>query len=204
MHPCDEKGVFLPLGMLPIPPLPKSNEDWLLFGSRAGFELAELLYKRAGLSQSNVDQLLNIWSATLAPHDDEPPIIGHRDLHVQIDGIDFGFIPWESSTIKYQGHRPENSAAPSWMDQEYKLWYHDPRKAIHNILTNQDFNTVLNYIPYRDTCDGKRHYCDFMSGDWGWNQCVRNIGWVHTTFTYHFFRISSHQTHTCMDVCLFR
>jgi len=164
--------MFLLPGTPPIPPPPKSNEDWSPFNSRAGFELAELLYKKAELSQPNVDQLLSIWSATLAPHRNEPPITSYHDLHAQIDGIDLGFTPWKSWTARYQGRRPENSAAPSWMDEGYQLWYRDPRKVVHNILTNPDFSTTLDYIPYRDFCNGKHRYCDFMSGDWGWNQCV--------------------------------
>ena len=58
------------------------------------------------------------------------------------------------------------------MDEEYHLWYRDPRKVVHNILSNPDFNTTLDYTPYREFRDGKRQYCNFMSGDWAWNQCV--------------------------------
>lgn len=161
--------------MLPTLPPTKSNEDWSPFSSRAGFELAELLYKKAELSQPNVDQLLSIWSATLAPHGAEPPITSYRDLHAQIDAIDLGFVPWKSSTVRYQGPRPENSATFSWMDQDYQLWYRDPRKVVRNILTNPEFNAALDYIPYCDFRDGKRRYGDFMSGDWGWNQSVRDV-----------------------------
>lgn len=187
--------MFLLPGVPPIPPLQKSNEDWSPFDSRAGFELAELLYKKAELSQTNIDHLLNIWSATLAPHNDEPPIASFRDLHAQIDSIDLGVTSWRSSTIKYQGRRPENSAAPQWMDDEYKLWYRDPRKVIHNILSNPDFGTSLDYIPYRDFRNGKRSYCDFMSGDWSWKQCVRlSQGSTQHLLTRPFLRIPSQWT----------
>ena len=141
-RPCDKDGTFLLPGTPPILPRPKSKEDWTPFHSRAGFELAELLYKKAEMSQPNIDQLLNIWSATLAPHEDEPPIANFQDLHAQIDAIDLGFTPWKSSAVQYQGRRPENSVAPQWMDEEYRLWYRDPRKVIRNILGNSDFSTV--------------------------------------------------------------
>ena len=160
--------------MPPVPPPPRSVEDWSPFNSRAGFELAEFLYKEE-LSQPKVDKLLNIWAATLAPHNDEPPISNYRDLHTQIDSIDLGFVPWKAWTARYQGQRPVDSAAPSWMDEEYRLWYRDPRKVVHNILANPDFATAIDYAPYRDFREGKRSYCDFMSGDWSWNQCVRAI-----------------------------
>ena len=58
------------------------------------------------------------------------------------------------------------------MDEDYQLWYRDLRKVVHNILTNLDFNTTLNYSAYCDLQDGKRRYCNFMSSNWAWDQCV--------------------------------
>ena len=58
------------------------------------------------------------------------------------------------------------------MDEDYQLWYRDPRKVVHNILANLDFNATLDYSAYRDLQDGKRRYCNFMSGNWAWDQCV--------------------------------
>ena len=55
------------------------------------------------------------------------------------------------------------------MDEEYHLWYHDLKKVVHDILSNLDFNTTLDYAPHQKFCGG---YCDFMSGNWAWNQCV--------------------------------
>ena len=100
--------------------LGSNNEDWALFSSHAGFELTELLYKEE-LSTSKIDQPFSLWSASLAPYNTKPPISNHCDLHAQIDSIDLDFIPWKSWTAQYQGHRPVNSAAPSWMDEDYQL-----------------------------------------------------------------------------------
>jgi hypothetical protein len=152
--------------------LPKSKDDWSPFESRAGFELADLLFKKAELSQRNIDHLLSIWSATLAPHGDVPPITDYNDLYAQIDSIDLGPLPWKLWTGGYQGRRPENSASPRWMDEQYQLWFRDPRKIVHGILANPDFKTNIDHAPYRDFRDRKHRYCDFMSGDWAWNQCV--------------------------------
>ena len=79
--PCDRYGNFLPPETPPTPPLPKSNDDWTPFTSQEGFKLAEILYLKAHLLQSIIDQLLDVWSATLIPHDDLPPITSHQDLH---------------------------------------------------------------------------------------------------------------------------
>ena len=171
-RPCNNDGTFLPPDAPPAqPPPPRSNEDWAPFSSRAGFELAELLYKEE-LSTSKIDQLLSLWSTSLAPYDAKPPISDHHDLHTQINSIDLNFIPWKSWTAQYQGRQPVNSAVPSWMDEDYQLWYRDPRKVIHNILKNPDFSTRVDYVPYHDFQGGKCRYCDFMSGNWCWNCCV--------------------------------
>ena len=116
---CDNNETFLPPDAPPTqPPPPRSDEDWAPFGSRAGFELAELLYKEE-LSTSKIDQLLSLWSTSLAPYNTDPPISDHHDLHAQIDSIDLNFVPWKSWTARYQGHWPVNSATPSWMDEDY-------------------------------------------------------------------------------------
>ena len=205
-HPCDKNGAFLAPETPPIPPPPRSNNDWTLFRSRVGFELAEFLYKEE-LSKPKIDHLLSLWSATLAPHGAKPPVSDYRDLHAQIDGIDLGFTSWKSWMARYQGRQPTNSAAFSWMDEEYRLWYCDPREVIHNILGNPDFSAAIDYTPYRDFRDGKRHYCDFMSSDWSWNQCVRIIlrhNLEKDSFTDIFPRSSSRRIHEHMGARLFR
>lgn len=158
--------------MAPAPAPPQSKEDWTPFESRAGFELAEVLYLKAHLSQSIINNLLDLWSATLVPHHDVPPITDHQDLHSQIDAIKLGNIPWRSYTAQYQWLRPENGAVPEWMRKKYQIWYRDPRQVIHHILANPEFLSGIDYAPHRDFRDGERRYSDFMSGDWAWEQCV--------------------------------
>ena len=58
------------------------------------------------------------------------------------------------------------------MTTEYQVWYRDPRKVIHNMFANPDLVDCFDYVPYRDFMGDKRRYCDFMSGDWAWKQCV--------------------------------
>ena len=66
--------------------------------------LADLLFKKAELSQSNTNQLLSLWSATLVPHTEVPLIIDHYNLHAHIDSIELGSVPWESWMGQDQGH----------------------------------------------------------------------------------------------------
>jgi hypothetical protein len=161
--------------MPPTPPPPKSGDDWTPFTSRVGFELAEILYTKAPLSNNTIDKLLSLWSATLVPHDDAAPIVDHDDLHSTIDAIKLGNIPWQTYTAKYNGLRPEDGPTPEWMTAEYQLCYRDPRKVIHRILANPDLADGIDYVPYRDFKDGKREYSDFMSGNWAWKQCVSEL-----------------------------
>ena len=170
--PCDRHSSFLPPGMPPTLPPPKPNDDWTPFMSREGFELAEILYLKAHLSQKIINQLLDVWSATLIPHDDLPPIANHQDLHAQIDAIRLGTLPWRLYTARYQWLRPESGPVPEWMTTEYQLWYRDPRQVIHHILANPEFASDIDYAPHRDFQDEERQYRDFMSGDWAWDQCV--------------------------------
>jgi len=76
---------------------------------------------------------------------------------------------------RYNGLHPENTPTPEWMATEYQLWYCDPRKVIHGILKNPELINSIDYVPYRDFVNGKQRYCDFMSGDWAWDQCVSEL-----------------------------
>jgi hypothetical protein len=40
-------------------------------------------------------------------------------------------VPWESFIIDYKGLRPSNpSSQPQWMDDEYNVYFKDPRVLI--------------------------------------------------------------------------
>lgn len=173
--PCYPDGEFLPPETPPAPLPLKSDDDWMPFTSRAGFELAEVLYAKASLSNDTIDKLLSLWSATLVPHNDQAPILDHHDLHSTIDAIELGNVPWQTYTANYNGLRPENGPTPEWMTAKYQLYYRDPRKVIRRILENPDLADGIDYVPYRDFKDNKRQYCDFMSADWAWKQCVSEL-----------------------------
>lgn len=170
--PCDYRGHFLPPGAPPVLLPPKPNDDWTPFTSREGFELANILYLRAHLSHSIIDDLLDIWSATLVPHDDLPPITSHQDLHAQIDAIKLGNVPWKLYTAQYQWLRPNDGPIPEWMGTKYQIWYCDPIEIVHHLLANPEFISGVDYAPHKDFQGEEWRYHDFMSGDWAWEQCV--------------------------------
>ncbi|KAG1849361.1 hypothetical protein C8R48DRAFT_750259 [Suillus tomentosus] len=109
-------------------------------------------------------------AATLAKHHDTPPFADHKDLHNVIDATQLGDVPWQCFSAQYTGERPE--VAPPWMDDEFEVWYRDPRAMAHNIIANPDYKDEIDYVPYReyDASDATRRWKDFMSGDWAWKQ----------------------------------
>ena len=79
-----------------------------------------------------------------------------------IDSTPIGDAPWKNFRVRYTGNRPLGDP-PSWMNQTYDVWYHDPRAVIKNILLNADFDGEIDYVPYHDFLeDDSRRYKDFM------------------------------------------
>lgn len=174
--PCDEQGAFLPPD---TPPKPKvaSPDDWSPFNNRVEFELADLLYRRNQMPQAQMNNLFNIWSACMvAAHkdltEDSAPFSNVKDFLATIDDIKVGNAPWQSFVCGHSGDIPEGS--PSWMKAEYEFWYRDPLAVIENMLKNPDFCGEFDFVPYKEyNQHGVRRYCDFLSGDWSFEQAVR-------------------------------
>ncbi|KAI6006144.1 hypothetical protein EDC04DRAFT_2871755 [Pisolithus marmoratus] len=58
------------------------------------------------------------------------------------------------------------------MQAQFDVWFHCPLETVHNMLSNPDFTSEMDYRPYHeyDSKSGKHHFQDFMSGDWAWDQ----------------------------------
>ncbi|KAG1875828.1 hypothetical protein F4604DRAFT_1880739 [Suillus subluteus] len=109
-------------------------------------------------------------AATLARHHDTPPFADHKDLHNVIDATQLGDVPWQCFSAQYSGEWPK--VVPPWMDDEFEVWFRDPRAMAHNILANPAYKDEIDYVPFReyDALDDTRRWKDFMSGDWAWQQ----------------------------------
>ena len=124
------------------------------------------------MSAGDIDTLLELWAATLIDSDTAPPFTNHRDLYKTIDKASIGNVPWQSFHMHYQGEVPVNEP-PSWMVSNFDIWYRNPHNVIKNMLGNVDFNNEMDAAPFREyDMDGERHYQNFMSGNWAWNQAV--------------------------------
>ena len=170
--PCDSKGNFL-LEEAPVPPWDRPpTDDFSPFKNRAEFELADLIYRKDQMSASSINDLLQIWAATL-PEDQDPPFINQKNLYDVIDAIEVGDTPWNSFSVSFNGEIPEGDKTP-WKHAQYDVWYRDPRLILHNQLANTDFATEIDFAAKEvtDESDTQR-YTDFMSGNWAWRHSVR-------------------------------
>ncbi|KAG1782102.1 hypothetical protein EV702DRAFT_1177148 [Suillus placidus] len=171
-QPCDANGLFLPPGTPPLPLTEQLPDDWSPFRNRTEFETAEFLYSRAQMSTPNINTLLDLWAASLLKHGDMPPFADHKDLYKTIDNIPIGGINWQSFKIQYSGEKLDIPDVPSWMNQQFDVWYRDPCEVARNILANPNYVNDFDYRPFCEYSVSKDEHCyqDFMSGDWAWQQ----------------------------------
>lgn len=155
------------------PPPVRENDptDWGTFDSKTQFETGDFLFRKAQMSGSDIDTLMNLWSDSGVTS----PFQNHKDLYDRIDSSTVGDAPWTDITITYNGDLPEgNAEAPEWMTQEYQAWFRDPVQILRNMVSNPDFRDEFDYTPYQEYDNqGKHRYKDLMSGDWAWRQAVR-------------------------------
>lgn len=128
-----------------------------------------------------IDALLDIWATSLIKmgsrvlfsRNGSTCISDHKDLYHAIDYIELGDVKWDNFIVQYTSDRPANGAPP-WMDDKYEVYFRKPHKMVQNILGNPDFSREMDYSPYHKfiSATNEHQWCDFMSGDWAWNQAV--------------------------------
>ncbi|KAJ7856213.1 hypothetical protein B0H14DRAFT_2267517, partial [Mycena olivaceomarginata] len=169
-RPCNEHGNFLPHGAPPPPPHHAPVDDWAPYAEQADFDLADLLYRRAQMSASDIDELMQNWASR--PGTGDPPFANHRDLYNTIDATEIGHVPWESFNVSWNGARDPNDETP-WKNQEYTVYFHDPLAILKLQLANPDFKFEMDFAPkqvFGGQDRNSREYMDFMSGNWAWEQ----------------------------------
>lgn len=180
---CDKNGNDIPLNTPPPPwETDKGPDDWTPYSSRLEFETAEFLYHRNQMSSTDINLLFNLWSASLAPHNDAPPFINYNTMYETIDCTPLGDVPWESFSLKYNA---EGEALLEWMTTDHEVWFRDPRDLVANLVSNRDFANEFDYSPLQEyDADGNHRFQDFMSGDWAWQQAVGF--WLHYLVHFRF------------------
>ncbi|KAI0639528.1 hypothetical protein C8Q77DRAFT_1214064 [Trametes polyzona] len=172
-HPFLDDGNFLSEGADPPPRAEQPGpDDWSPFESRVEFELAEFLYKTEQMSGKNISTLMNLWAAHIVQYGGRPPFADQTDMYRAIDAIAHGDVPWKCFKVRYSGPRP-TSDVPSWMNNEYDVWYRNPREITLRMLENPDFKDEFDVAPYREFTPApkrERRYSHYMSGNWAWRQ----------------------------------
>lgn len=167
--PCNHEGYDLDHGDPPPSQTTDGPPDWGPFNSQVQFEMADFLFRKAEISQGDVDILMWLWALTMADH--YAPFEDHMDMLTTIDSIQEGDAPWQSFSAKYSGaHLPVNP--PDWMVEGYTVYYRDPRTVIQNVISNPAFNGQFDYSPYMEFEDESWWWSDVMSGDWAWEKAA--------------------------------
>ena len=92
-------------------------------------------------------------------------------MHLIIDSSILSNVPWQCMVTAVSEDVDEH--APSWMQTNYEVWYHDPDTVVSIMLDNPDFEGQFNLRPYINiSADGKRQWNNVMSGNIAWRRCV--------------------------------
>ncbi|KIO02519.1 hypothetical protein M404DRAFT_27765 [Pisolithus tinctorius Marx 270] len=103
-QPCDSSGNPLPVGQSsPQTPSEKQPNDWLPYSSRLEFELADFLFTRSQMSAANINELLDLWNATLLSAGSQPIFKDSTEMYKTIDRTILGDVQWENFCISYTG-----------------------------------------------------------------------------------------------------
>ncbi|KIK17803.1 hypothetical protein PISMIDRAFT_44296, partial [Pisolithus microcarpus 441] len=175
--PCDMDGLPLPRGTPPKLPETKLPDNWFPYSGQLEFKLTNFLYTQNQMPADHIDMLFDLWAVSLIEAGGQPKLLFkcHKDLYNMIDQTHLGDVKWQSFTIKYSGNLDE---LVPWMQAHFDIWFCCPLETVHNILSNPDFTSEVDYRPYCEY-DSKSSKCckeelreDFMSGDWAWDQAV--------------------------------
>lgn len=164
----------MPPGAPPHPQESASEGDWAPFQNGVQFQLADLIYRRAELSASNINLLLSLWAQSTSQFDTPAPFKNQEDMHAFIDSSVLGDVPWQCLVTAV----PEgiSERAPSWRRRSYEVWYRDPEIVVSAMLSNPDFRDQFDLRPYVDiNADGTRRWSNVMSGNVAWRRSVSRI-----------------------------
>ncbi|KAJ3543098.1 hypothetical protein NMY22_g3259 [Coprinellus aureogranulatus] len=118
---CDALGRPLPPGPRTPPPISeRTNDDFTPFEDGTHFCIADFLYRREEMSQTNINTLLHLWGLTLMKHGATfGPFDNYTHLFNTIDNIEQGDAPWQCLQVELQEDIDDSS--PSWKKKQYEV-----------------------------------------------------------------------------------
>ena len=173
--PCDAGGYNLKPGVPPQDHSSSAQPNWSLFTSQTQFETADFLFRKAEMSQADINTLMRLWATTTS--DGLAPFQNHQEMLATIDTIKPGYIPWQTFSAKYCDKVPSENP-PDWMLKDYTVCFRDPLSVVRSMVSNPDFKGRFDYAPYAEFEGGKWRWMDLMSGAWAWKQVVCSISSV--------------------------
>jgi hypothetical protein len=90
------------------------------------------------MSAGDINFILQLWAASLAVHNDEPPFTNATSMYNAINSTPLAGTALESFSLQYNGDHAAGDV-PSWMNAEYDVWFQDPRTLVHDLLSNPYF-----------------------------------------------------------------
>ncbi|KAI6024539.1 hypothetical protein EDC04DRAFT_2869370 [Pisolithus marmoratus] len=129
---------------------------------------------------SQINTLLKIWAASLIELGGNPLFANHTDLYHVIDSTSVGAVKWENFKITYKC-KCQDGQNTDEQDELIKLaglgGQDDLHQVIHNLLGHTNIKDEMDFVPYQEfnAMNKQRHWEDFMSGDWAWEEADKII-----------------------------
>ncbi|KAI6041361.1 hypothetical protein EDC04DRAFT_2893070 [Pisolithus marmoratus] len=128
---------------------------------------------------SQINTLLEIWATSLIELGSNPLFANHTDLYHVIDSMSVGTVKWENFKITYKCKHQDGQNADE-QDELIKLAGLGGQDGQDEPDAPWMFNVYddeMDFIPYQefDAMNKQRHWEDFMSGDWAWEEADKII-----------------------------
>jgi hypothetical protein len=78
-------------------------DDWTPYNNHIEFKVADFLFHCNQMSAGDINFILGLWAASLAAHNDTPPVSTSAHMYNTIDSTPLGDIPWQSFNLQYDG-----------------------------------------------------------------------------------------------------
>ena len=122
----------LPPNAPPLPPEPSPEYgNWWPYENCVQFETSNILFTHDQLPAKKIDNLLNIWAASLAPQHDAPLFKNHDNLYSTIDAMPMpgGDANWKSFNLCFCPDKELPHNAANWNKTKWEYGIETPANS---------------------------------------------------------------------------